>query len=208
MTEGLGPLRKGTPSDPIRCALFISGSGSGMEAMVRYQQTHPDCAHKTVLVFSDKSNAKGLEKASSLGVKSACVQLPPMRTNQDERRLEHEQLIHPLLAEHDVELILLSGYMRLVSPQFVQQWTPRIVNIHPSLLPAFPGAHAHRDVLAAGAKVSGCTVHYVDAGMDTGEILGQRRVPVFPGDNESTLAERVKIEEHLLYPQIIDQIVK
>ena len=98
--------------------------------------------------------------------------------------------------------------MRLISPDFVQQWTPRIINIHPSLLPAFPGAHAHRDVLAAGVKVSGCTVHYVDAGMDTGEILGQRRVPVFSSDNESTLSERVKIEEHLLYPQIINQIVK
>lgn len=176
--------------------------------MVRYQQSRPDCAHKTVLVFSDKSNAKGLEKASNLGIETVCVPLPSMRTNPHDRRLEHEQIIHPILAEHDVELILLSGYMRLVSPQFVQQWNPRIINIHPSLLPAFPGAHAHRDVLAAGVKVSGCTVHYVDAGMDTGKILGQRRVPVFPGDDESTLSERVKIEEHLLYPHIIDQLVK
>lgn len=208
MTEALGPLRKGTPLDPIRCAVFISGSGSGMEAMIRYQQKNPDCAHKTILVVCDKSGAAGLEKASTLGIKSVCVPLPPMRTNKHDRRLEHEQLLHPILVEHDVELILLSGYMRLMSPDFVQQWNPRIINIHPSLLPAFPGAHAHRDVLAAGVKVSGCTVHYVDSGMDTGEILGQRRVPVFSSDNESTLSERVKIEEHLLYPQIINLIVK
>ena len=179
-----------------------------MEAMIRYQQNNPDCAHKTILVISDKSGVPGLEKASNLGIKSVCVPLPPIRSNKHDRRLEHEQLLQPILVEHDVELILLSGYMRLISPDFVQQWNMKIINIHPSLLPAFPGAHAHRDVLAAGAKVSGCTVHYVDAGMDTGVILGQRRVPVFSSDNESTLSERVKIEEHLLYPQIINRIVE
>jgi phosphoribosylglycinamide formyltransferase-1 len=111
------------------------------------------------------------------------------------------------LEEYEVELILLSGYMRLVSASFVDRWAPRIINIHPSLLPAFPGTHAHRDVLAAGVEVSGCTVHYVDAGMDSGEILGQRKVPVFSDDDEASLAERVKIEEHQLYPEVIDRIV-
>ena len=111
------------------------------------------------------------------------------------------------MEEHQIELILLSGYMRLVSANFVDQWASRIINIHPSLLPAFPGAHAHRDVLAAGVEVSGCTVHYVDAGMDSGEILGQRRVPVFSDDDESTLADRVKTEEHYLYPEVINRIV-
>ena len=208
MAEGRGPLRRGIPSDPIRCAIFISGSGSGMEAMVRYQQAHPDCGHRTVVVFSDKSEAQGLDKAAGLGIDALCIPCPPLSTNQDDRRLQHELLIYPMLEEYDVELILLCGYMRLVSAQFVQQWSPRIINIHPSLLPAFPGAHAHRDVLAAGVKVSGCTVHYVDAGMDTGEVLGQQRVPVFPGDDESTLAQRVKVEEHLLFPKVIDQMVK
>ena len=208
MANGAGPLRKGTSLDPIRCAIFISGSGSGMEAMVRYQQESTDCAHQTVLVLSDQPDALGLQRASNLGVESVCVPLPAKNTNSHERRLLHEQTINPILERYDVELILLSGYMRLVSAPFVEHWSPRIVNIHPSLLPSFPGAHAHRDVLASGVKVSGCTVHYVDAGMDTGEVLGQRRVPVFASDDESTLAERVKIEERLLYPEIIDRIVK
>tara|TARA_Y100000766_G_scaffold285285_1_gene307611 strand:- start:4166 stop:4792 length:627 start_codon:yes stop_codon:yes gene_type:complete len=208
MAEGRGPLRNATPSDPIRCAIFISGSGSGMEAMVRYQQAHPDCGHRTVVVISDKPEAQGLDKARKLGIEPSCVPLPPMTTNQLDRRLQHEQSFFPILEKYDVELILLCGYMRLLSPQFVEHWNPRIINIHPSLLPAFPGAHAHRDVLAAGVKVTGCTVHYVDAGMDTGEILGQRRVPVFPSDDESSLSQRVKIEEHILFPQILDQIVK
>jgi len=98
--------------------------------------------------------------------------------------------------------------MRLVSPRFVEKWAPYLINIHPSLLPAFPGAHAHRDVINSGVSVSGCTIHHVDAGMDTGEILGQCRVPVFSDDDEHSLAQRVKYEEHRLYPKIIDQLVK
>ena len=94
--------------------------------------------------------------------------------------------------------------MRLLSEQFVEKWNMKIVNIHPSLLPKFPGAHAHRDVLSAGVKISGCSVHYVDAGMDTGQIIAQRKVPVFSDDTIETLSNRVKIEEHILYPQVID----
>jgi phosphoribosylglycinamide formyltransferase-1 len=131
----------------------------------------------------------------------------PEEADHTIRRHLHEQQIQLLFEEHKIELILLSGYMRLVSAEFVDRWTQRIINIHPSLLPAFPGAHAHRDVLAAGVEVSGCTVHYVDAGIDSGVILGQRRVPVFSDDDESSLAERVKTEEHQLYPEVIDRIV-
>jgi phosphoribosylglycinamide formyltransferase-1 len=97
--------------------------------------------------------------------------------------------------------------MRLLTPYLVGQWAPNLLNIHPSILPAFPGAHAHRDAIASGVKVSGCTVHMVDEGMDTGAILAQRRVPVFPNDTESSLAARVRIEEHLLYPQVVDAFI-
>ena len=206
MTNGKGPLRTGCASDPIRCAILISGSGSGMQAMVTHQQTHLNCGHRTTLVISDNPEATGLLKAEQLGIQAHCIALPE-EADRTLRRHLHEQQILSLIQEHQIELILFSGYMRLVSANFIDHWTPRIINIHPSLLPAFPGAHAHRDVLAAGVEVSGCTVHYVDAGMDSGEILGQRRVPVFSDDEESSLADRVKIEEHQLYPEIIDRIV-
>jgi len=205
MTNKLGPLRTGSVSDPIRCAVLISGSGSGMQAMVTHQQIHPECGHRTVVVLSDQPDASGLAKAEHLGIPAHCIALPE-EADRTLRRHQHEQQIQHLLEEYEVELILLSGYMRLVTAELVEQWPARIINIHPSLLPLFPGAHAHRDVLAAGVEVSGCTVHYVDAGMDSGEILGQRRVPVFSDDEESSLAERVKIEEHQLYPEVIDRI--
>lgn len=206
MTSERGPLRVGSASDPIRCAVLISGSGSGMQAMVTHQQTNLECGHRTTVVISDRPKASGLVKAEHLGIPAHYIALPE-EAEPTLRRLQHEQQIQHLLEEYEVELILLSGYMRLVSADFVDRWAPRIINIHPSLLPAFPGAHAHRDVLAAGVEVSGCTVHYVDAGMDSGKILGQRKVPVFSDDDESSLAERVKIEEHQLYPEVIDRIV-
>ncbi len=206
MANEMGPLRTGSALDPIRCAILISGSGSGMQAMVIHQQTQLDCGHRTELVISDNPEATGLLKAEILGISAHCIVLP-QEADRTLRRHLHEQQIQDLLQEHQIELILLSGYMRLVSANFVDVWAPRIINIHPSLLPAFPGAHAHRDVLTAGVEVSGCTVHYVDAGMDSGEILGQRRVPVFSDDEESSLADRVKIEEHQLYPEVIDRIV-
>lgn len=205
MVREASPLRTGSASDPIRCAILISGSGSGMHAMVVHQQTRPLCGHTTAVVISDQPEATGLNKAEQLGIPAHSLPLPD-ESDGGLRRHKHEALVQQLLEQYNIELILLSGYMRLVSAQFVELWAPRIINIHPSLLPSFPGAHAHRDVLAAGVEVSGCTVHYVDAGMDSGEILGQRRVPVFSDDDETSLAERVKIEEHQLYPEIIDEI--
>ena len=106
-----------------------------------------------------------------------------------ESRLAHEAIVERQLQLSDAELVVLSGYMRILTPSFVGNWKGRIVNIHPSLLPDFPGAHAHRDVLSAGVSITGCTVHLVDEGVDTGPILAQREVPVLPEDNEETLQE-------------------
>ena len=103
-----------------------------------------------------------------------------------------------------MELVVLSGYMRILTPSFVGKWKGRLVNVHPSLLPDFPGAHAHRDALSAGANITGCTVHLVDEGVDTGPILAQREVPVMADDDVTSLQERVKIAEHILYPEVID----
>ena len=200
------PLRAGSATSPIRCAILISGSGSGMEAMIRHQQGNIACGHTTVVVISDRSDVQGLEKARALGIESICIPLPSIE-DPNNRRLAHEQQIQEILDGRAVELVLLSGYMRLLTPWLIERWAPNLLNIHPSLLPAFPGAHAHRDVLASNVHVTGCTVHRVDEGMDTGEILGQSRVPVFPDDDQASLSQRVKITEHNLYPKIVDHLV-
>ena len=190
----------------MRCAVLISGSGSGMEALVRAQ--HADgLPHTTTLVVSNRADAYGLERAHNLGVPTAVVKRED-ESGQVRTREQHETLVLEELTRHDIEFVVLAGYMRLLSPHFLNQWQHRVVNIHPSLLPHFPGAHAHQDVLAAGTTISGCTVHMVDEGMDTGAILGQRSVPVFADDNESSLSDRVKVEEHRLYPAVLTWIAE
>ena len=196
--------RKGTLSNPVRLAVFFSGSGTGMNALLRHQEEN-DCIHKSVVCVTDREGVGGIEVARAHGI--PIIQEPVNRQLPvEERRREHELRIIKQLEQYDIELIVLSGYMRLLSSAFVDQFNPRIINIHPSLLPAFPGADAHTDVLASGVKVSGCTVHVVDTGMDTGTILAQRRVPVFDTDTRAELAKRIQVEEHRLYPSVIDLI--
>ena len=204
MATSAGTTRVATAEDPLRCAILISGSGSGMQAMLEHQK-NPNCAHITTVVVSNKSGVKGIERAKNLDVPTVVVEVSP-NLSGDERRITHELEIEQVLFDYEVELVILSGYMRLLSPQFVERWEGKIVNIHPSLLPDFPGAHAHRDVIASGVKKSGCTVHYVDAGMDTGQIIAQCEVEVLPEDIEETLASRIKHFEHILYPMVIDAI--
>ena len=199
-----GTTRVASADDPLRCAILISGSGSGMQAMLEHQQ-NPDCMHITAVVVSNKSGVKGIERAENLDVPTVVIETS-LDLEGDERRISHELEIEQALLDYEVELVILSGYMRLLSPQFVARWEGKILNIHPSLLPDFPGAHAHRDVIASGVDKSGCTVHYVDAGMDTGEIIAQCEVEVFPEDTEETLAARVKQFEHILYPMVVDAI--
>ena len=128
----------------------------------------------------------------------------PIDLPAPDRRLAPEEAVESHLQSSDVELVVLSGYMRILTPSFVGKWEGRIVNVHPSLLPDFPGAHAHRDVLSAGVPITGCTVHLVDEGVDTGPILAQREVPVMDDDDVTSLQERVKQVEHALYPEVID----
>ena len=195
--------RTGSEKQPLRCAILISGSGTGMQALLRHQKSKQHCNHQTSLVISNNPDAGGIKIAEDLGIPVKVLPLPDIE-DKTQRRLNHEIEITNCLKEYDIELIILSGYMRLLSEQFVENWNMKIVNIHPSLLPKFPGAHAHKDVLSAGVNISGCSVHYVDAGMDTGQIIAQRKVPVFSDDTIETLSQRVKIEEHILYPQVID----
>lgn len=197
--------RLASPDEPLRCAVFLSGSGSGMEALVLAQRTrHP--LHRTEVVVSNRAEVEGVARATRLGVPVEVVE--QVHDGHRRSRAEHEEEILNRLDQYDVELIVLSGYMRLLSPTFLAAWKGRVINIHPSLLPHFPGAHAHRDVLASGTAVSGCTVHLVDEGMDTGAIIAQRIVPVFAEDDEGRLSNRVKVEEHRLYPEVLTMIAE
>ncbi|MBA88115.1 MAG: phosphoribosylglycinamide formyltransferase [Euryarchaeota archaeon] len=204
MAENWQLPRIGSVENPLRICIMISGSGSGMDALIKYQN-EGERLHKTVLVLSDRSNAEGLEKARKQGVNAISVALPEIE-DKYQKRLEHEKMINNLIHENQVELIVLSGYMRILTPSFVKPWAGRILNIHPSLLPDFPGAHAHKDVIDAGVTKTGCTVHFVDSGMDTGPIISQAEVEVYPHDTVDTLSQRVKVEEHRIYPLVIDAI--
>ncbi len=203
MSEGFVLPRFGSTDDPVRLAVLISGGGSGLAALLRYQRT-PRC-HRTTLIIADKTDAGGLQHGRDAGVRSVGVPLP-MEVEKSKRRVAHERLVNAELEAADVELVVLNGYMRILTPWFVRRWKGRLVNIHPSLLPDFPGAHAHRDALAAGVSVTGCTVHLVDEGVDSGPILEQREIEVLPGDDEEALQERVKGVEHLLYPDVLDRL--
>jgi phosphoribosylglycinamide formyltransferase-1 len=196
--------RIGTPDNPIRIAVLFSGSGTGMNALFQHQEKG-SCTHKTVLSITNKIDAGGILFANERGIPVKIETVDPILAKQ-ERRIEQERRIMKHLEQYNVEVIVLSGYMRILSEDFVSTYYPKIINIHPSLLPAFPGADAHSDVLSSQVRVSGCTVHVVDSGMDSGTILGQSRVPVFTGDSRASLAKRVQIEEHRLYPEIIDLI--
>jgi phosphoribosylglycinamide formyltransferase-1 len=196
-------VRTATLENPLRLAVFISGSGSGMEALLHHQGSKP-CLHKTTLVISNVANVSGLDKAAAHNVKTITIELDGAILNPKDRREAHEATIMAVLEEHDIEAVILSGYMRILSPLFVRAWKGRLLNIHPSLLPKYPGAHAHRDALADGATITGCTVHLVDEGIDTGPILAQSQLEIHPSDDEESLSERVKKLEHKLYPKVID----
>ena len=140
---------------------------------------------------------------SEFNIPSFLIELPEIH-DKHHQRISHENLVHDKLIESNIELVVMSGYMRILTPTFVKKWKGRLINIHPSLLPKYPGAHAHRDALNDGAKITGCTVHLVDEGVDTGKIIAQSEVPIFEDDTIEILQERVKIAEHLLYPKTLD----
>jgi len=201
MTEFILP-RKASAQDPLRLAVLISGSGSGMQALLHHQAR--GCAHRTVIVISNKAGVRGLERASRQGVATLVIEVDKEIDDLNERREAHEHRLLSALDLHEVEAVILSGYMRVLSPLFVRDWKGRLLNIHPSLLPKYPGAHAHRDALADGAEITGCTVHLVDEGVDSGPILAQGEVEVLATDDEDSLSERVRIIEHEIYPATID----
>lgn len=157
-----------------------------------------EVAADIAVVLTDKPDAFALERAASAGIKAVCV-----NRKQFDGRESFEQALVSELQAAGVTLVVLAGFMRILTPYFVRQYAGRIMNIHPALLPSFPGAHAHQDVLAYGVKISGCTVHFVDEGTDSGPIILQAAVPVLDGDTEEALGARVLEQEHIIYPRAI-----
>lgn len=153
------------------------------------------------IVISDKASARGLELAAERGIETRAVE------RRGRTREEHEQEIISVLREREVELVCLAGFMRLLSPSFVAAFRGKILNIHPSLLPSFPGLDAQQQALDHGVKVSGCTVHLVDETLDGGPIIMQRTVPVIEGDTVESLSARILEQEHQLYPEAVARVL-
>jgi phosphoribosylglycinamide formyltransferase-1 len=174
--------------------VLVSGSGSNLQAILDAEKAGALSAEVRV-VISNVAGVRALERAQAAG--KPAITLPhkgyPSREAYDDALVQ-------TLREHRVEIVALAGFMRLVSARLLEAFPQRVVNIHPSLLPAFPGMHAQRQAIEHGAKVSGCTVHLVDSGLDSGPILGQIAVPVLEGDDEAALRERILAKEHELYP--------
>lgn len=184
-------------TDAGRFAVLISGRGSNMLALVNAAQAGRIPALPAV-VISNVAAAPGLAAASDLGVPTAVVDHLASANRQ-----EHDGKVLEVLAEHGADLVCLAGYMRLLSPDFIGAYPERILNIHPSLLPAFPGLHAQRQAMEHGVKISGCTVHFVDEQLDHGPIVAQAAVPVQDDDDEDLLAARILEAEHRLYPEAL-----
>ena len=184
-------------ADKVRLAVLISGRGSNMEALAEYRRI-ADPAYELVLVASNVPEARGLVLARRFGIRIWS------QSHKGMERSEFDMLLDSELRRHDVELIALAGYMRLLSPEFIRQWEGRIVNIHPSLLPLYKGLDTHRRALLAGEEYSGCSVHLVTEELDDGPVIAQSKVKIRARDTAETLAERVLKEEHRLYPRAVD----
>jgi len=180
-----------------RVALLISGGGSNMEVLVRSMAgDHPA---RPVLVLSNVPDAGGLAKAQVLGVETDVVDHRPFARD----RAAFEAQLHQRLLDAQPDIIALAGFMRILTEGFVTHWTGRMLNIHPSLLPKYRGLNTHARAIDAGDPEAGCTVHQVTPALDDGPILGQARVPILPDDTPTALADRVLIQEHALYPQVL-----
>lgn len=195
MTSSIFPLGR-----QARLAVLASGRGSNLGALIAaFPPGGEDELAAVRLVVSNKAAAPALAKARLAGIPAGHVPWPS--------RSEFEERLGVLLAGARIDVICLAGFMRLLSPEFTQQWSGRLVNVHPSLLPAFPGLDAHAQALSAGVSETGCSIHLVDEGVDTGPVILQRRVPVLPGDDVESLSARVLEAEHAAYPEALRMLL-
>lgn len=186
----------------MKLGILISGRGSNMVAIVDAVKSGEVPSSEVAVVISDKSEAAGLAKARERGVETVVVE------RNGRKRAEHDAEIIGELKKRDVELVCLAGYMRLLSPEFVQAFPNKIINIHPSLLPAFPGLDAQKQAFDAGVDVTGCTVHFVDELLDHGPVILQREVPRLDGDTVESLSKRILEREHTLYVDAVRELVR
>jgi formyltetrahydrofolate-dependent phosphoribosylglycinamide formyltransferase len=185
-----------------RVGVLISGRGSNMGALLEAARD-PAYPAEITLVLSNNPDAPGLQTARNAGVEALAIDHRPLAGDRE----AHERALNAALQEREVEVLALAGYMRVLSPFLVNAWAGRMLNIHPSLLPLYPGLHTHRRALEAGDAEAGCSVHLVTEGVDEGPVLAQARVPVLPGDTEESLAVRVLEAEHALYPAALADFV-
>ncbi len=181
----------------LKLAVLASGGGTNLQSIIdRCEQGTLDASIE--LVVSNNPGAGALQRAEAAGIRTACID---HRTFS--RREDFDRAVVAVLQESGAELIVLAGFMRIITEPFLCAFPQRIINIHPALLPAFPGLHVQQKALDYGAKFSGCTVHFVDGGVDTGPIIAQAVVPIFDNDTEESLAARILQQEHKIYPQVI-----
>ena len=186
----------------MKIGILISGRGSNMTAIVEAVQSRRIPNSEVAVVISDKTNTEGLEKAKARNIETLVI------TRKGRTREEHDAEIIGELKKRGVELVCLAGYMRLLSYDFVRVFPEKIINIHPSLLPAFPGLEAQRQAIEYGVKISGCTVHFVDEDLDHGAIILQKAVKVADDDTAESLSKRILEHEHALYVEAVEKIVK
>lgn len=183
-----------------RTAILISGRGSNMASLLAAANAH-DYPAEIALVLSNRPDAPGLETAKAAGIATAVVDHKIYAGRE-----EFERSIHAMLSIHRIELVCLAGFMRMLTPWFVAEWSQRLINIHPALLPSYRGLHTHERALADGVKIHGCTVHFVVPGMDEGPIIAQAAVPVLDDDTPQTLGARVIEQEHRIYPLALNLV--
>lgn len=181
--------------------ILLSGRGSNFAAIAENVASQKIRNARIAVVISNRADATGIEIARRLGLETLVL------VSKNKEREEHDREVAAALNRHKVDLVCLAGYMRLLSPWFVRQFPQRILNIHPSLLPAFPGLEAQQQAFAYGVKITGCTVHFVDEELDHGPIVVQRAIPVLDSDDEHTLAARILEQEHIAYSEAVDLVL-
>jgi phosphoribosylglycinamide formyltransferase-1 len=194
---GSGPDKEGRMGEAVNVGVLVSGRGSNLQAILDAVDEGRLNARVKV-VISDREDAYALERAARHRVEAAFVDPSASGSRED-----YDRALVSKLREKEVELVVLAGFMRILSPFFVESFENRVMNIHPALLPSFPGLHVQKKALDHGVKFSGCTVHFVDTGVDTGPVIIQAVVPVLDGDTEESLSERILRQEHRIYPRAI-----